>query len=314
MKIHELKTWTSFFDAVLDGTKTFEVRRNDRGFKVGDRLDLMEFSPESNSYTGRHCHRFISYILDANPFLDMKDMVILGIKTELQPMPSTLPLKTAEDLINSIIVNEANFKHIAETGSINGTLLSELRRILREHELQFKPSTSPLKTAEVIKPKLENILCDYYTDDEYSLDEAVRDIFGLFKAESTHQEVSDFPDIDFRRDIAEELSRNELIDRLCEMNKSYREMREEWFKVVQMKAQPDLRSELISMKKRAELTIKQWGNDMSKHSIESKGVIMVCDHILGFLQSTTEPQVRFLTNSKEYYNRPKGLFEQLKTK
>jgi hypothetical protein len=45
----------------------------------------------------------------------------------------------------------------------------------------------------------------------------------------------DFPDIDFRKDIAEELSKDELIDRLCEMHKEYTKMREEWFNVVIMK-------------------------------------------------------------------------------
>jgi len=48
-------------------------------------------------------------------------------------------------------------------------------------------------------------------------------------------EGEDFPDIDFRRDIANELSRDELIDRLCEMNESYRKMREEWFNVIHLK-------------------------------------------------------------------------------
>lgn len=36
--IHKLKIWTSFADRVLDGTKTFEVRRNDRGFQKGDTI------------------------------------------------------------------------------------------------------------------------------------------------------------------------------------------------------------------------------------------------------------------------------------
>lgn len=35
---HKLKIWTSFADCVLDGTKTFEVRRNDRGFQKGDTI------------------------------------------------------------------------------------------------------------------------------------------------------------------------------------------------------------------------------------------------------------------------------------
>lgn len=34
--LHELKIEKQFADAVLDGRKTFEVRKNDRGFNVRD--------------------------------------------------------------------------------------------------------------------------------------------------------------------------------------------------------------------------------------------------------------------------------------
>jgi hypothetical protein len=40
---HELKTSPEYFKAVRDGIKTFEVRKNDRGFSVGDILVLREF-------------------------------------------------------------------------------------------------------------------------------------------------------------------------------------------------------------------------------------------------------------------------------
>ena len=83
--IHKLKTWPVFFEAIMNGIKTFEVRYNDRRFKVGDRLDLFEFDPdamENGEYTGRHCHRFISYILDTNPFIDLKGYIILGLQPE----------------------------------------------------------------------------------------------------------------------------------------------------------------------------------------------------------------------------------------
>ena len=43
------------------------------------------------------------------------------------------------------------------------------------------------------------------------------------------KKFEDFPDIDFRKDIAEELSRGELIERLCEMNTQYRLIRQELF-------------------------------------------------------------------------------------
>ena len=42
--LHELKINKPFADAVLDGRKTFEVRKNDRGFNAGDlvRFEVVE--------------------------------------------------------------------------------------------------------------------------------------------------------------------------------------------------------------------------------------------------------------------------------
>lgn len=42
---HELKCWPQYFQRVKDGTKTFEVRINDRGFQPGDKVTLREFDP-----------------------------------------------------------------------------------------------------------------------------------------------------------------------------------------------------------------------------------------------------------------------------
>lgn len=38
MKVHEVKIYESYADAVLSGEKTFEIRKNDRGYQKGDRL------------------------------------------------------------------------------------------------------------------------------------------------------------------------------------------------------------------------------------------------------------------------------------
>lgn len=50
-RFHSLKTWPSFFDAVADGSKTFEVRRNDRGFCQGDVLLLQRWDPNAECYS-----------------------------------------------------------------------------------------------------------------------------------------------------------------------------------------------------------------------------------------------------------------------
>lgn len=42
---HELKTWPDLFEAVRRGEKTFDVRKNDRGFQKGDVLILRKWDP-----------------------------------------------------------------------------------------------------------------------------------------------------------------------------------------------------------------------------------------------------------------------------
>lgn len=65
---HNLKIWPPFFQAVLDGKKTFELRKNDRDFQEGDVLLLNEWDPEKNLYTGRHHAACIGYVLRGGPF------------------------------------------------------------------------------------------------------------------------------------------------------------------------------------------------------------------------------------------------------
>lgn len=54
MKIHELKIWPQFFNETINGHKRFEIRRNDRDFKSGDDIQLKEWCPVENKYTGRN--------------------------------------------------------------------------------------------------------------------------------------------------------------------------------------------------------------------------------------------------------------------
>ena len=50
---HDLKTVQPYFDAVVDGSKTFELRQDDResGFRVGDTLRLREWEPKRRRLT-----------------------------------------------------------------------------------------------------------------------------------------------------------------------------------------------------------------------------------------------------------------------
>lgn len=80
-KIHELKTWNPYFEHVRLGFKTFELRKNDRDYKMSDEVLLREWDPKTEEYTGRILHRYISYILNDPKFGLQEGYVILGLKT-----------------------------------------------------------------------------------------------------------------------------------------------------------------------------------------------------------------------------------------
>ena len=61
-KIHKIRLGASFFEEVLSGEKSFELRKNDRGYKKGDILEMMEFKDGKN--TGRIVRVLVTYLLD----------------------------------------------------------------------------------------------------------------------------------------------------------------------------------------------------------------------------------------------------------
>ncbi|MET0410404.1 MAG: ASCH/PUA domain-containing protein [Polyangiaceae bacterium] len=73
MATHELKTWPGPFEATWVGSKTFELRKADRPFAVGDTLVLREYDPETSEYSGRLVEALVTYVLDAVPFFGLED-------------------------------------------------------------------------------------------------------------------------------------------------------------------------------------------------------------------------------------------------
>lgn len=66
--VHELKCWPAYFAAVRSGAKSFEIRRNDRDFAIGDTLRLMEFDPSTDTFTGQVEERLVTFLLSEEAF------------------------------------------------------------------------------------------------------------------------------------------------------------------------------------------------------------------------------------------------------
>lgn len=62
---HELKIWPQYYKPVSEGKKTFEIRKNDRGFQAGDTVLLREWNPDypSHNYSGESLEFKIGYVL-----------------------------------------------------------------------------------------------------------------------------------------------------------------------------------------------------------------------------------------------------------
>lgn len=53
---HEIKLNVKFCDDVLNGIKTFEIRKNDRNYKVGDLIKFLPWDPSSSKYAIHEVH------------------------------------------------------------------------------------------------------------------------------------------------------------------------------------------------------------------------------------------------------------------
>jgi hypothetical protein len=84
---HRLKTLPPYWDAVASGDKTFEVRRDDRGFKKGDVVILQRLRSflsfdASRSFDGQILRKRIRYVLTGGQFGIEAGYVVLGLEDE----------------------------------------------------------------------------------------------------------------------------------------------------------------------------------------------------------------------------------------
>ena len=79
--VHKLKILPEYFEPIVRGEKTFELRKDDRGYNVGDILDLMEWNLNGHFFTGRMKSKRITYILRNAPQYGLMDgYCILGLE------------------------------------------------------------------------------------------------------------------------------------------------------------------------------------------------------------------------------------------
>jgi hypothetical protein len=102
MRTHELKTDPDVFSAVVAGLKPFELRKDDRGFAVGDLLVLRETryggaemrDGAPVAYSGRVSRQRVTYVLRGPSYGVQEGWVVLGIAAvdfSRPPLPAEPP-------------------------------------------------------------------------------------------------------------------------------------------------------------------------------------------------------------------------------
>lgn len=78
---HVLKCHPEPFAALRAGIKNYEIRQDDRGFKVGDVLDLREYIPDAGGrYTGKSEVVDVTYISRGPDWGLPVGLVVLGVR------------------------------------------------------------------------------------------------------------------------------------------------------------------------------------------------------------------------------------------
>ncbi len=116
--VHELKIWPTYFDAILRGDKTHEIRNADRDFRVGDTLRLNEFYPADERFSGRSIDVEVSYLTDESSPHGVPGRVLMSIR---------LKLPTYHEMVEAIVGLQ---KDIAERDA----QIARLRAELDEHK------------------------------------------------------------------------------------------------------------------------------------------------------------------------------------
>ena len=78
-RYHELKTIQPYFELVQLGIKAFEIRKNDRDYKVDDYLLLKEYDPDAGYVDSKPVIARIKYILNNEEYV-AKDHICMSIE------------------------------------------------------------------------------------------------------------------------------------------------------------------------------------------------------------------------------------------
>ncbi len=91
---HDLKIYPEFFSAVCTGVKRAELRKNDRDYRVGDTLHLMETLRGSCHQTGEFINVTITHIADVGEWMPGYVLLSVELQERRKAAAKTITLPT----------------------------------------------------------------------------------------------------------------------------------------------------------------------------------------------------------------------------
>ena len=129
MTVHELKIAPEYFNAIQEGIKKFEIRKNDRNYQKGDFLILSEF--KEGDYTGFQTIQMVTYLTD---YEQKEGYVVLSIDDVPSSFPMYLSLSDKEKQVFRLIVSHMHLYGYIDRDYTN-TVWDIIKTLLENHDL-----------------------------------------------------------------------------------------------------------------------------------------------------------------------------------
>lgn len=118
---HKVKILPEYFERVLEGLKTFEIRNNDREYETGDTIILQEWDSEQE-YTGREITKIIGWLTKDEELAVSEGYVVFSL---LDKTPDIKDLKEYIQMHDSLLDERAELEHGLRTLKTNKMSISK---------------------------------------------------------------------------------------------------------------------------------------------------------------------------------------------
>lgn len=104
--VHELKIKECYWKDVWNGRKTFEIRKNDRGYKIGDVIHFHPIDDNGNEisiekeFNDKYNNYLITYVFEGGEYGLDKDFCVFGIRQWIQFEDKDEELIRVRDLVS----------------------------------------------------------------------------------------------------------------------------------------------------------------------------------------------------------------------